>query len=114
ACKQLGLRRADNTVEAITALLTSSTDVDVQVSAAAALGEIAEVRSTSPLLKVLNTNPSPRLQYASLAALGGIARINGTGKHKAAVIEAATRVKSGSTDSLLQDLADKIIQMYQK
>lgn len=83
------------------------------MSAAAALGEIAEVRSTSPLLKVLNTNPSPRLQYAWPRLAGSHVSMV-LEKHKAAVIEAATRVKSGSTDSLLQDLADKIIQMYQK
>lgn len=113
ACKKLGARRAEHAVPKIGALLTGSGDPEVQAAAAASLGEIAEPRSTGVLLKKFESNPAAQVQYAIMAALGNLQMVHGNASNKAAVVQAATRAKE-SKDPILQDLADRVILIYEK
>lgn len=114
ACKKLGARRVENAVPKIGALLSASGDADVQTAAAASLGEIAEPRATGVLLKRLQAAAAPQVQYAVLAALGNMQMVFGNARNKDAVVAAVTKAKAESKDPMLQDLADRVIQIYEK
>lgn len=114
ACKQLGARRAEHAVAKIGTLLSGAGDPDVQAAAAASLGEIAEPRATGPLLKKLQSASAPQVQYAVLAALGNLQMVYGNARNKDAVLQAVNRAKAESKDPMLQDLADRVIQIYEK
>jgi HEAT repeat protein len=113
ACKKLGARRAKNAVPKIGALLSNSGDPEVQAAAAASLGEIAEPGSTGVLLQKFESTQVAPVQYAIMAALGNLQLVNGNASNKAAVVQAANRAKE-SKDPILQDLASRVILIYDK
>lgn len=114
ACKHLGARRVESAVPKIGALLSGSGDPEVQAAAAASLGEIAEPRATGALIKKLGSSTVPQVQYAVLAALGNLQMVYGNARNKDAVLQAVNRAKAESKDPMLQDLADRVIQIYEK